>query len=492
MGQDEAVKPRKTKYAAAAVLVLLLVASLVVYFVLVKSPGEEVQPEDTAQGGSPAHEVRYTDELSNAMDDVFTSRKELALTFNGMADGETMDKLLHELDQYRIKATFFLPGMRVAEEPDVAERILAAGHQIENNTLNLQDMSTMSYEQIYKDIRLANEVIVRELGMRPQYVRTKSGEYTENVRKAAAALGMKGVVRYSINPRDRDMQSAEEIGQYVARYMRRGSIVTLNTHINPEVPGAISYIAKAAEVKGFKLVTLNELLDKGVLRKPLEEIPGYDAAKVNLDYANVQYEMFKRLPTGKKQIALTFDDWGSEDTVSKLLGILEDYHVQATFFLVGEGVERNPNLARAIYDAGHEIANHSYSHRIVTTLTPEELQEDIVKAHRALTNAVQVAPLMIFRPPTGAIDEEAAKVIAATGYKTIALYDVTALDWEPSRSAAEIAGIIKRDTKDGSIILLHLHDNIHTPEALPEVLEYLLAQGYTFVKLTDLMHNAKK
>lgn len=489
MGRDETVKSRKTIYIA---LVLLLMTSLVIYFVLAKPFAEEGQQENVAQEGSQATEVRYTDEMSYAMDDVFTSRKELALTFNGMADRETMDKLLKELDQYRIKATFFLPGMRVAEEPDMAQRILDAGHQIENNTLDLLDMSTMSYEQIYNDIRLANEVIERELGTRPQYVRTKSGEYTEDVRKAAAALGMKGVVRYSINPRDRDMQSAEEIGQYVARYMRRGSIVTLNTYINPEVPGAISYIAKAAETKGFKLVTLKELLDKGVLRKPLEEIPGHDAAKVNLDYANVQYEMFKSLPTGKKQIALTFDDWGSEDTVSKLLGILEDYNVLATFFLVGEGVERNPNLARAIYEAGHEIANHSYSHRVVTTLTPEELQEDVVKAHRALTEAVQVAPLMIFRPPTGAIDEEAAKVIAATGYKTIALYDVTALDWEPSRSAEEIAGIIKRDTKDGSIILLHLHDTINTPEALPEVLEYLLAQGYTFVKLTDLMQIAKK
>lgn len=270
MGRDETVKSRKTIYIA---LVLLLMTSLVIYFVLAKPFAEEGQPENVAQEGSQATEVRYTDEMSYAMDDVFTSRKELALTFNGMADRETMDKLLKELDQYRIKATFFLPGMRVAEEPDMAQRILDAGHQIENNTLDLLDMSTMSYEQIYNDIRLANEVIERELGTSPQYVRTKSGEYTEDVRKAAAALGMKGVVRYSINPRDRDMQSAEEIGQYVARYMRRGSIVTLNTYINPEVPGAISYIAKAAETKGFKLVTLKNYWTKGCCASRLKRFP---------------------------------------------------------------------------------------------------------------------------------------------------------------------------------------------------------------------------
>lgn len=123
-----------------------------------------------------------------------------------------MTALLDELDAHGVKATFFLPGVRVAEEPDIAKAIAARGHEIENNTLNQLDMSTLDYDGIYKEIQLANEVIERETGVKPRYVRTRSGDYPEDVPLAAAHLGMKAVVSYNINPRDRDMQSAEEIG----------------------------------------------------------------------------------------------------------------------------------------------------------------------------------------------------------------------------------------------------------------------------------------
>ncbi|WP_342514556.1 polysaccharide deacetylase family protein [Sporosarcina sp. FSL K6-1522] len=71
--------------------------------------------------------VRYTGEKSNAISSVYTSKKELALTFNGMADQQTMELLLDELDVYEMKATFFLPGVRVAEEPDLANAIVSRG-----------------------------------------------------------------------------------------------------------------------------------------------------------------------------------------------------------------------------------------------------------------------------------------------------------------------------------------------------------------------------
>ncbi|EJL30144.1 polysaccharide deacetylase family protein, partial [Brevibacillus sp. BC25] len=180
--------------------------------------------------------TRYTGEKSKALSHVYTGRKELALTFNGMGDDKMMRSLLEQLDSYKIKATFFLPGIRVAEEPNIAKDILARGHEIQNNTLNQQDMSKLSYEQIYREIQLSNEVIKRETGISPRYVRTKSGDVTDDVRLAAAHLGMEAVVSYNINPKDRDLQrDAKTIGDYIARYMSRGSIISLNTDINPEV-----------------------------------------------------------------------------------------------------------------------------------------------------------------------------------------------------------------------------------------------------------------
>ncbi|MNI13002.1 Peptidoglycan-N-acetylglucosamine deacetylase [compost metagenome] len=436
----------------------------------------------------------YTGEKSREISYVYTARKELSLTFNGMGDKDNMTKLLDELDKYGIKATFFLPGMRVAEEPDIAKDIVARGHEIENNTLNQLDLTKLDYQQIYKEIKLSNDVIEKETGIRPKYVRSKSGDHSDDLLLITAQLGMKAVVSYNINPKDRDMKSAEEIGDYVKRYISRGGIVTLNTDINPEVIASIQHIANAADEIGYKLITLDELVDNGGVRKPLDQIPGWDAAKINHDYKDAKYELIYKVNTSERHITLTFDDFGSDKTVTKILDILAEHDVKATFFLRAKGVEDNPNLARAMVEEGHEVANHSYTHPVVTSLTPEELQEDLVKAHQVITEAIQEQPVMLFRPPTGVVDDKRAKAIAAVGYPEIAMYDVTTLDWDVSNSADDIVNKIMESTENGSVILLHMLDDIHTIEALPRVLEGLKEKGFTFVRMSELMkeHDSKK
>ncbi|MGG6311310.1 polysaccharide deacetylase family protein [Paenibacillus macerans] len=447
----------------------------------------EPAPGNGGQAGTIPAIQRYTGEKGREIPYVYTARKELSLTFNGMGDRDTMFRLLDELDTYRIKATFFLPGMRVAEEPDIATEILARGHEIENNTLNQLDLKNLDYEQIYKEVALSNEVIEKQTGVKPKYVRTKSGDYPEDVPLVVAQLGMKGVVSYNINPRDRDMQDAKAIGDYVKRYIHRGGIISLNTDINPQVIPSIRYIAQAADEIGYRLVSLDELVEHGGVRKPLAEIPGYDAAKINPDYKDAKYRLVYKVDTQQKHVALTFDDWGSDKTVTRILDILAAGDVHATFFLRAKGVETNPNLARAMVEGGHDVANHSYSHPVVTSLSPAELQEDVVKAHQVITEAIQQQPVMLFRPPTGVVDDERAKAISAVGYPDIALYDVTTLDWDSSNSADDIVNGVLEQAQPGSVILLHMLDDIHTIEALPRVIQGLKSKGYAFVKMADLI-----
>ncbi|MNN36910.1 Peptidoglycan-N-acetylglucosamine deacetylase [compost metagenome] len=111
----------------------------------------------------------------------------------------------------------------------------------------------------------------------------------------------------------------------------------------------------------------------------------------------------------------------------------------------------------------------------------------MVKAHQVITEAIQEQPVMLFRPPTGVVDDERAKAIAAVGYPEIAMYDVTTLDWDASNSADDIVNKIMESTGKGSVILLHMLDDIHTIEALPRVLEGLKSKGYTFVKMSELI-----
>lgn len=408
----------------------------------------------------------------------------VALTFNGLADNETMQKLLKVLEQFNMKATFFVEGTRVAQDPELVKDILAKGHEVENGTLTFTDMTDLNYEETYKEIYLANQVFEEHLGYIPKFVRSRSGDSTDNMRLATKTLNMKGVVESSINPKDRNMQSAEEIMDYIHRFINRGSVIHLNTYINPAIIDVIPLLSQLGEEKGYAFSTLTDVLDEQYLAKPLEEIEGYDAIKLNPDYKNVKPNMFYRKNTSKKEISLTFDDWASEERIKEILDVLDKYHVQSTFFLIGKGVKKDPQLARLIVERGHEVASHSYNHLDVTTMTSEELQEDVVMAHQALTYALQEEPLLYFRPNKGAINEESAKIIAATGVKSIAMYDIASFDWNLEYTARDIYNRVMTRIGPGKVIVMHILDGTKTVEALPLIIEKLQKDGYSFAKMS--------
>ncbi|MFS0781162.1 polysaccharide deacetylase family protein [Bacillus sp. 1P06AnD] len=429
----------------------------------------------------------YKGNKSKAVSMVYTTKPVLSLTFNGMGDSDTMEQVLDLLDQSGLKATFFLPGMRVAEEPEIALEIKKRGHEIENNTLNGQDMSKYSYEDIYKEIHLANKVIEEKVGVKPKYVRTVEGDYNEKIQLATAHNGQKAVIGNSLFLHNWRDETVLEKQHFIRKYMNRGGIITLDTEENKDLLASLSLIIKAAKDVGYEFIPVDNLMAIGNERKPLQQIPGYDAAKVNLNYKNVQYTLNTHMNTSQKVVALSFDDWGTDYTITKILNILEKYNVKASFFLRADGVEKNPNLARAIYEGGHDVGNHTYSHPIFTKSTPLQIQEDIVKAHRVITEAIQAKPTMLLRPPTGAVTDKEAKIIAATGYTSISNYDVTPTDFDRKKSAVQIVNSIMEQTRNGSVILLHTLDDTNTIEALPMAIEQLRQNGYRFVKMTDVI-----
>ncbi|RED40887.1 polysaccharide deacetylase family protein [Paenibacillus sp. VMFN-D1] len=445
---------------------------------------------DDTDGGTKTAEAdkpiqRYTGEMSQAVSLAYTTSRNLALTFNGMADAQTMDELLDQLDALGIKATFFLPGMRVAEEPDIARQILSRGHEIENNTLNAVDMSRMDYEQIYKEIHLADDVIRKQTGVTPKFVRTQTGAISEDIRLAAAQSGQQAVISYSLFLHNWKAETPQQKKNYIRKYINRGGIVAIDLAENRTLNESVDLIAAEASAAGYHFVTLDKLVATGGVRKPADTVQGYQAAKYNADYAKADYKLVYSHKTAKKEIALTFDDWGTDETITKLLDILDQYHVKGTFFLRADGVEKNPNLARAIAQAGHDVGNHTYSHPVLTKISVKQLQDEVVKAHRIITDAIQQQPAMLFRPPTGDIDDRTARIIAAAGYRNIVDFDIDPNDWNRERTASQIVNSVIQQSHSGGIILLHSLDDTHTAEALPGIIQNLRKQGYTFVKLSD-------
>jgi polysaccharide deacetylase family sporulation protein PdaB len=185
----------------------------------------------------------------------------------------------------------------------------------------------------------------------------------------------------------------------------------------------------------------------------------------------------------QKVVSLTFDAaWGNEDT-QDLIDILGKYDVKATFFLVGMWVDKYPESVKALSDAGHEIMNHSATHAHMSRLSREEIIADIDTCSAKIEAITGVRPTL-FRPPYGEYDDKVISAVRSMGMEPIQ-WDVDSLDWK-DLSAAEITKRVLSRIRPGSIVLFH-NAALHTPEALPEIIESLIRDGYTIVPVSELL-----
>ncbi|WP_160686331.1 polysaccharide deacetylase family protein [Clostridium sp. C2-6-12] len=421
----------------------------------------------------------------------YTTSKNVALTFDGLGSKEMVHGILDALDANRIKATFFLPGSSVEKDPELALEILKRGHEIENNTLNGSSMGNVEYQKACREIGESSKIIKDKLGITTKYVRPRFGKYNKDFCIAVANTGNE-LVTYSKNPLDKNMKSAEDIANYVKKEVRRGEIILLNADTNPEVIKAIPMIANIIKDIGYDFTTIDKLYNSQYKRLSLEEISGYDLIKRNGNLPDTLPRSISNLNEVRenmgKVVALTFDDWGTDKTVTSILNNLDRYNVKATFFIRSNGVVNNPNLAKAISEGGHDVASHTYSHLVINKSNASTLQNDLVIGHQALTYAIQRKPQMFFRPPQLEISDESLKQLKAVGYENIILADMSTHDWDPKLTKEQVINDVLTNSKSGSIIILHMLDDAQGFEVLPEIIEGLRRKGFTFVKLSDYIN----
>jgi len=184
-----------------------------------------------------------------------------------------------------------------------------------------------------------------------------------------------------------------------------------------------------------------------------------------------------------KVVSLSFDAaWGNEDT-QQLIDILGKYNVKATFFVVGEWVDKYPESVKALHDAGHEIMNHSNDHAHFNSLSTEEIVADLNACNDKIETVTGVRPTL-FRCPYGEYDDHVINAVRSIGMEPIQ-WDVDSLDWK-DLSAADITKRVTGKVQPGSIVLFH-NAAKNTPEALPSIIEALLQEGYTFVPISEII-----
>lgn len=185
----------------------------------------------------------------------------------------------------------------------------------------------------------------------------------------------------------------------------------------------------------------------------------------------------------QKVCALSFDAaWGNEDT-QQLIDILGKYHVKATFFVVGDWAAKYPESVKALHDAGQEVMNHSNTHAHYNALSAQEIEADLEACNEKVQAVTGVKPTLV-RCPYGEYDNHVIEAIRASGMEPVQ-WDVDSLDWK-DLSAQEITGRVLKGVRSGSIVLFH-NAALHTPEALPGIIQALQQDGYTLLPISQLL-----
>jgi peptidoglycan/xylan/chitin deacetylase (PgdA/CDA1 family) len=193
---------------------------------------------------------------------------------------------------------------------------------------------------------------------------------------------------------------------------------------------------------------------------------------------------FSRVLVSGNYIAITFDDGPHPQNTPRLLDMLRARNIKATFYVIGRSVEVHPQVVRRTVAEGHEIGNHSQTHRLLSKLGDSELRLEMARCRDAVSRAAGVEPRTM-RPPYGGLLQRQREIVHAEfGYPVI-LWSVDPLDWKrPGPSV--VASRILAGSSAGGIVLAHdLHGQ--TVDAMPATLDGLLRRGFQFVTVSQLL-----
>ena len=202
---------------------------------------------------------------------------------------------------------------------------------------------------------------------------------------------------------------------------------------------------------------------------------------------------FSGLARGTKQIALTYDDGPNDLHTHRLLEVLANHNVKATFFMVGRYVQQRPEIAREVARAGHAIGNHTFTHPLLTFKRDAEIRRELSGCRAALSDAVG-QHTNFFRPPFGGRRPAVFRIARELGLVPI-MWNVTGYDWN-APPAAVIEGKVAGQVRGGDVILLHDGghlqigaDRSQTVVATDHLLARYKSEGYEFVTIPRMMSN---
>ena len=200
---------------------------------------------------------------------------------------------------------------------------------------------------------------------------------------------------------------------------------------------------------------------------------------------------FTGLARVSKKIALTYDDGPNDPHTLRLLEVLAKHEAKATFFLIGKHVQQQPNIARAIAQAGHTIGNHTFTHPLLIFKSADEIRRELSACRAAIQDAVGQHS-NLFRPPFGGRRPATLRIARGLGLEPV-MWNVTGYDWN-APPATVIEQKVSRRIHGGNVVLLHDGghlemgaDRSQTVAATDHLIARYKSEGYEFVNIPQMM-----
>ncbi|MES2736019.1 MAG: polysaccharide deacetylase family protein [Verrucomicrobiota bacterium] len=238
-----------------------------------------------------------------------------------------------------------------------------------------------------------------------------------------------------------------------------------------------------AEVRKAAVATPDPVILDNPLAKRMNNpstMPTVPPAGAKIGYSQVNIT--------EKVVAMTFDDGPHPTLTPKLLDILKARNIKCTFFVIGRSAKTYPNIIRRMIAEGHEVANHTWTHASLTSRSDAQIRTELQQSEDALVAAANYRPHLI-RPPYGAINTRIKQLMFSEfGYSTI-MWSVDPQDWRRP-GVSVVTSRLVNGAHPGAIMLAH---DIHPPtiEAMPAMFDQLLAKGYQFVTVSQLLNMEK-
>jgi peptidoglycan/xylan/chitin deacetylase (PgdA/CDA1 family) len=450
---------------------------------------------------------------------IYTTEQAVPVTFTGFTRESSVDAVLAALKEINSTSTFFVSERELQRNKTSIDKIAAAGQEL---AIAVYPKPTEGFNEICRDVLRVRNTLQNQYGTTSYLVKQSSGAVSDLTKEAVSALNMHliGADMNVVQTRHKDAQSPEEVydnifGKYVFS-VGRGWLINIRTdfYTNPKLAADMLLYIKRKKIdniaynsyddvygknpandSGYSIKSIGSILAdtskrwtypvpekdylpstarKTVLTSDSEAAliatmqqryigaVDVDSADRMLGFKEADTEKFDktgRIKTNKPVVFFTFDDWGTDAPINKLLYVFRKHHVPATFFVLTNNVPKNPNLLRAIAEAGHDIGSHTNLHKPmairdaknkqIATMSYTDFYDDMDLSWKKLVSVVgdvsvngKPALTHLFRPPTLAISKMGMEAVFQNGFT----YSVSGSTSTADYSAKSLSQMIKRIT----------------------------------------------